>query len=108
MGRRRASARGPRREPRAVRLNRCALAALVLLGAELGGDETGLSRGPADPSDLGTRCAAIAGREDRAYLKCAEPERAGPQPSDVIRLERPYTDHPAGDGRPRRYPQEPR
>jgi hypothetical protein len=81
---------------------------LILLGGEPGGDETGLSRGPADPADLGTRCAVMAGRDDRAYLKCAEPERAVPRPNDALRLDRPFTDHPGGDGRPRRYPPETR
>jgi hypothetical protein len=54
-------------------IGRCVL--VVLLGValvEIDDETTGLSKGPVDPSDLGTRCAVMAGRDDRAYLHCAE------------------------------------
>jgi hypothetical protein len=44
---------------------------LLLLAAENNSEETGLSKGPVNPADLGSRCAVLAGREDRAYLDCA-------------------------------------
>lgn len=52
-----------------------ALVVLLLLAAEVGEEDAGLSKGPADPADIGTRCAAMAGRTDRAYLNCAEHDR---------------------------------
>jgi hypothetical protein len=55
-----------------------ALAALLMLVVQGDTDETGLSKGPENPADLGSRCAPIAGREDRAYLDCG---RQGFQPS---------------------------
>jgi hypothetical protein len=69
-----------------------ALAVLLMLALESGGEATGLSKGPDNPADIGSRCAVLAGREDRAYLHCGkhappaatsrgvatEPSRPGP------------------------------
>ena len=50
------------------------LVILLAAAAEIGAEETpGLSKGPANPAEIGTRCAVMAGREDRAYLNCPEP-----------------------------------
>jgi len=48
------------------------VSALMLLALEIDPDVDGLSKGPSNPADIGTRCAVMAGREDRAYLSCAE------------------------------------
>lgn len=74
------------------RVQRYAVVVLWLAAAEIGDEETGLSKGPANPADLGTRCAVLAGREDRAYLHCAEPTPATPKRREPVRLERSYTD----------------
>jgi hypothetical protein len=86
-------------------MKRYVLATMVLVSAEVGGDETGVSRGPANPADLGSRCAVMAGRDDRAYLNCAEQEPSTPKANNATRIQRPDTDHPSSDSRPaRRYP----
>ena len=49
------------------------LVILLAAAAEISAEETpGLSKGPANPAEIGTRCAIMAGREDRAYLNCPE------------------------------------
>jgi hypothetical protein len=64
-------------------MRQCALAVLLLLLAtEVGGEEPGLSKGPADPADIASRCAVMAGRTDRAYLNCAEHDRPTRKPRD--------------------------
>jgi hypothetical protein len=69
-------------------MRRAALAALCLgLIVEVGGEDAGLSPGPANPADIGTRCAVIAGREDRGYLNCAEQKRSAQRPRQVERVE---------------------
>jgi hypothetical protein len=70
-------------------MRRCSLAVMLLLAAEVGGEAPGLSKGPADPADIGTRCAAIAGRTDRAYLNCAEHDRPGLKARDPALPEGP-------------------
>jgi hypothetical protein len=87
---------------------RSVLQILLLLTLEIGDEETGLSKGPADPADTGSRCAVMAGRDDRAYLHCAEHARrravstdeTGGTPSDRSR-----PDHSGGShgGATRRY-----
>lgn len=49
-----------------------ALAVLLMLALESGGEVTGLSKGPDNPADIGSRCAVLAGREDRGYLHCGK------------------------------------
>ena len=56
------------------------LVILLAAAAEIGAEETpGLSKGPANPAEIGTRCAVMAGREDRAYLNCPEPAAIQPR-----------------------------
>lgn len=81
--------------------------ALVLLSMELDAGTIALSKGPTDPADIGSRCAVMAGREDRAYIDCAEQARRSPTVSEgrstffnTPRLESP-SDH---RGDTRRYP----
>jgi hypothetical protein len=38
----------------------------------------GLSKGSANPADIGQRCAPLMGRDDRAYLQCQQEEAAKP------------------------------
>ena len=59
-----------------------ALVVVLLLAAEVADEDAGLSKGPADPSDIGTRCAVMAGRADRAYLNCAEHDRRASRTRD--------------------------
>ena len=66
-----------------------AFVVLLLLAAEVGDEEAGLSKGPTDPSDIGTRCAVMAGRTDRAYLNCAEHDRRAPRTGDPSASEGP-------------------
>jgi hypothetical protein len=49
-----------------------AVATLLVLAMQSGSEELGVSKGLADPADLGTRCSVLAGREDRAYLDCGK------------------------------------
>jgi hypothetical protein len=51
-------------------MRQCALAVFLLLAAEVGGEETGLSKGLPDPSHIGTQCGVMAGRTDRARTSC--------------------------------------
>ncbi|HEX3179276.1 MAG TPA: hypothetical protein VHZ49_21560 [Methylomirabilota bacterium] len=53
-------------------LKRSVAIGLMLLALDLDLEMPGLSKGPADPADIGTRCAVMAGRADRAYLPCAQ------------------------------------
>jgi hypothetical protein len=91
----------------AVTLSRSALPMLLLLAMEIADEETGLSKGPANPADIGSRCAVIAGRDDRAYLHCAEQARRRATAADEsgIPSDRPHV-HPgwSDDGVTRRYP----
>jgi hypothetical protein len=78
---------------------------LLLLAAEIGDEEAGLSKGFADPSPIGTRCGVMAGRTDRAYLNCADHDPA-PKNRDAVLSERPVRRFPGTitDGQPgRRY-----
>jgi hypothetical protein len=61
-----------------VAIRHVALAALLALAMENQSEETGLSKGPENPADIGSRCAVLAGREDRAYLDCG---KLAPSPS---------------------------
>jgi hypothetical protein len=70
-------------------MRRCALSVLLLLAAEVGGEEAGLSKGPADPSPIGTRCGVMAGRTDRAYLNCADQVRPALKTGDPALSEGP-------------------
>ena len=84
---------------------RSALIALFFLFClpltETSPNETGLSKGPANPADIGNRCAVMAGREDRAYLNCPEPGPASQKATEGIRIRRPYTDR--GESGTQRY-----
>lgn len=82
---------------RAVAMRRCALAVLLLLAAQNASDETGLSKGPENPADLGSRCAVLAGREDRAYLDCAA-QAPKASSSDATSSERSRNE-PSGPGK---------
>jgi hypothetical protein len=89
-----------------VSTRRGALAALLVLAMQGDGEETGLSKGPQNPADLGTRCSVLAGREDRAYLDCGKQAPQPPAPRQVTPPEQPRPDH-SGTGREgtgRRYP----
>lgn len=93
---------------------RSALQILLLLAMEIGvmeigAEETGLSKGAADPADIGSRCAVMAGRDDRAYLHCADEARQRTAPVDGTRGTlpdrlRPEHPEPGRDGVTRRYP----
>lgn len=88
---------------------RSALQILLLLVLEIGAEETGLSKGAADPADIGSRCAVMAGRDDRAYLHCADEARRRTAPADGTRgtpSDRPRPEQSGGgqDGVTRRYP----
>jgi hypothetical protein len=93
------------RDARDVAMRRCALVALLLLAAETGSDETGLSKGPENPADLGSRCAVLAGREDRAYLDCAA-QAPKASSNDAASQERSPTEPSVSgkEGGGRRYP----
>jgi hypothetical protein len=85
-----------RREIRRGRaVSGCAVVALWLLLAQVHGEDTGLSKGPVNPADIGTRCGVMAGRDDRAYLNCAEQERAARKAGESGQ------DAPSTIGRPR-------
>lgn len=72
---------------------------------EIGAEETGLSKGPADPADIGSRCAVMAGRDDRAYLHCADEARRRTAPADGTGGTPPDRHSESGrDGVTRRYP----
>jgi hypothetical protein len=91
---------------RVIAMRGYALAALVMLALDAGADEVGLSKGAADPADLGTRCSAMAGREDRAYLDCGKhapgvSTPTGVAPREPGRTERSGSD---SDNTARRYP----
>jgi len=66
-------------------VTRFILLALLLLMAESDTETSGLSKGPLNPADIGSRCAVTAGREDRAYLHCSEQAQrpAAPTQEDV-------------------------
>ena len=51
---------------------RCAFLTLLFLTIESDPETIGLSKGSTDPADIGSRCAVMAGRDDRAYLHCAD------------------------------------
>ena len=82
------------------------LVPVLMLALESGADETGLSKGPADPADLGSRCSVMAGREDRAYLDCGRRAPGVSTATDIIPLERWRIEHfgASPDGTARRYP----
>jgi hypothetical protein len=86
---------GPRRlvEMRAP-VTRRVLLALLLLATEVDTDEIGLSKGAANPADIGSRCAVMAGRDDRAYLDCAEAARRGATGGSATSPEGPRPDRP--------------
>jgi hypothetical protein len=77
-------------------MKRYLVATLLLQAASVSAQETGLSKGPVNPADIGTRCAVMAGRDDRAYLNCLERHGAtvSPPVQEQARNQRPYTDHP--------------
>jgi hypothetical protein len=87
-------------------MRRWALAMLLMVATQNSTEETGLSKGPADPADLGTRCSVMAGREDRAYLDCGMQAPKASTPGSVTPPERPRIDDSGGgrDGTGRRYP----
>jgi hypothetical protein len=74
------------------------LAALLMLAMQSSNEEPGLSKGPTDPADIGTRCSVMAGREDRAYLNCAQQARPASPPTGVAAPEQPQGDR-VGVGR---------
>jgi len=92
-------------------MRRCGVLMLLLVALEGGPatertDETGLSRGDANPAEVGTRCAVLAGREDRAYLDCATQAPKPTSSSDAALNDRLRID-PSGGGHEnagRRYP----
>lgn len=92
-------------------MRRCGLLLLILVALESGAasertDETGLSRGDVNPTDLGTRCSVLAGRDDRAYLDCGAPASKPSSSSDATLNDRLRID-PSGvghEGAGRRYP----
>jgi hypothetical protein len=61
-----------------VSITHITLATLLVLAMESGSEETGLSKGPENPAEIGSRCAVLAGRDDRAYLDCG---KLAPQPT---------------------------
>jgi hypothetical protein len=83
----------------AVVMTRYVVAALFFPATIAAAQETGLSKGPLNPADIGTRCAVMAGRNDRAYLNCLEQHGAtvSPPAKEGARNQRRFTDHP-GDG----------
>lgn len=87
-------------------IRRVALATLLVLAMQGEREETGLSKGPENPADIGSRCSALAGREDRAYLDCG---KQAPE-SSTSRGVTPHEEPRAGqfgvgrEGTGRRYP----
>jgi hypothetical protein len=73
-------------------MRRGALAALLVLAMESGSEETGLSKGPQNPADIGSRCSALAGREERAYLDCGKQASQPSTSRGVAPLEPPRPD----------------
>jgi len=92
-------------------MRRCGVLMLLLVALESGPatertDETGLSRGDANPAEVGTRCAVLAGRDDRAYLDCGTQAPKPTSSSDATLNDRLRID-PSGGGHEsagRRYP----
>ena len=85
-------------------MTRGVLLALLLAlepGAD-GSEVTGLSKGPGNPADIGSRCAALAGRDDRAYLDCAEQAGSAAKGGEAARPKRARPEHPGWDPGPRR------
>lgn len=87
-------------------IRRVALATLLVLAMQGEREETGLSKGPENPADLGSRCSVLAGREDRAYLDCG---KQAPQPSTSRGVTPPEQSPPGQvgvgrEGTGRRYP----
>lgn len=85
-------------------MRRCLFVVLSLAAV---GDDTGLSKGPANPADMGTRCAAIAGRDDRAYLNCGQqgkPTENASSPSQSAPAHTRPPDVRPDEGVSRRYP----
>jgi hypothetical protein len=82
------------------------LMSLLIVALESGADETGLSKGPADPAELGTRCSVMAGREDRGYLDCGRQAPSASRAKGVTPAEQSRTDSSTSgsDGTARRYP----
>ena len=78
-------------------MRRWALLALLVATMEADAEDVGLSKGPTNPTDLGTRCAVMAGRDDRAYLHCAEQLRrpATGEEAGALLPDRPRIGHPA-------------
>jgi hypothetical protein len=88
-------------------MTRYLVAATLLCAAAIGADQTGLSKGPENPADIGNRCAVLAGRGDRAYLDCAEQGRTARNVNEATGVERRRTDDwtSGHESRPaRRYP----
>jgi hypothetical protein len=82
---------------------------LLRLMADADTETSGLSKGPLNPADIGSRCAVTAGREDRAYLHCSEQAQrpAAPPREDVgtsSRLQRLEHSRDSYDGAARRFP----
>jgi hypothetical protein len=101
------TSRRARSERGQLPLRQDVLAALLILLAMEGDDEVpGLGKGPANPADIGTRCAVLAGREDRGYLDCAR--QAPPSSTSRGRTPaEPVHPGPSGgtrEGTARRYP----
>lgn len=70
------------------------LLTLLLIAMDVEADQIGLSKGVANPADTGSRCAVMAGREDRAYLDCAESARRGARAGEGTSRERPRPERP--------------
>ena len=88
---------------------RCIVLALLLLMTDADTETTGLSKGPLDPADIGSRCAVMAGRDDRAYLHCSDQTQPPAAPSHEqvgTSSPRPRLDHSGGsyEGDARRFP----
>ena len=86
----------------------CTVLTVLLLAMDADTDMTGLSKGPLNPADIGSRCAVMAGRDDRAFLHCAEQAQrpaATTQGQAGPSLELPRLDHSGAsyDGDTRRY-----
>jgi hypothetical protein len=82
-------------------MKRYMIAALLIQAASVSAQETGLSKGPFNPADIGSRCAVLAGRDDRAYLNCLETQGAPPSARPAVGTQRSITDHPDSGNDPR-------
>jgi hypothetical protein len=82
-------------------MKRYLIAALLVQATGVSAQETGLSKGPVNRADIGTRCAVIAGRDDRAYLNCLESQSAPSPPRPSVGTQRSITDHPESGNDPR-------